>query len=211
MFVSTSINEGSKKILTRCVRSRMRCWGGGVLVVGLVTLATGCSPLKLPSARGLDLMSPSPNLLFTGTSAHSSPYEMADGTVPGDALSADGSMTMEGYQKIREAKAQNAVVLQVAGDDQPIRLLPLPAGEKSVFVSELLTQTGVLSKMGHVEATLYRPAPGSISGVKMDIKFDDNGLIDPASDYGLRPGDRVQVRKKSTSAIQSFVNMALRR
>ncbi|MCA9136710.1 MAG: hypothetical protein KDB00_08125 [Planctomycetales bacterium] len=156
-------------------------------------------------------MSPSPSLLFTGTSKHSSPYEMADGTVPADAMSADGSMTMEAYQKIREAKAQNAVVLQVAGDSQPVRLLPLPAGEKSVFVSELLSQTGVLKKLGKVEATLYRPAPESITGVRMDIKFDDSGKIDPASDYGLRPGDRVQVRKQSTSAIQSFVKMAMRR
>lgn len=136
---------------------------------------------------------------------------MLDGTIPGDEMSADGSLTMESYQKIREAKAQNSVVLQVAGDDQPVRVLPLPPGEQSVFISQLLTQTGVLGKFGGVQATLYRPSPDSIAGIRMDVKFADDGTVDPASDYGLRPGDRIQVRRKRTTPLQSLVDMALQR
>lgn len=181
------------------------------LLVGLLVSASGCSSFKTPSVGGLDLMNPSSSLLFPGSAKQGAPFKMHDGTAPGAALSADGSLTMESYQKIREAKAQNAVVLQVAGDEQPVRVLPLPTGGKSVFVSELLNQTGVLKKLGTVEATLYRPSPDSIAGVRMEIKFKDDGTIDPVSDYGLRPGDRVQVRKVTTTAFQSLVKMALRR
>lgn len=187
---------------------------GHLSVCVLMLLAaglTGCSSIKLPSAKGLDLMEPSSSILFPGSGGPSSPYQMRDGSVPADALSADGALTAESYQKIREAKAQNSVVLQVAGDEQPIRVLPLPPGQKSVFVSELLTQTGVLKKFGSVEATLYRPAPDWISSARMDIKFADDGTIDPATDYGLRPGDRVQIRQRETTALESLVNLALRR
>lgn len=138
-------------------------------------------------------------------------YEMPDGTVPANDLSTDGSLTMEAYQKIRQAKAQNAVVLQVAGDEQPVRVLPLPEGEKSVFVSELLEQTGVFRRYGAVYATLYRQSPESISGIKMKINISNDGRIDPSTDYGLRAGDRVQVRKKKNTALQMLVDVALQR
>ena len=144
-------------------------------------------------------------------SKKSTTYEMPDGTLPANDLSSDGSMTEEAYQKIRQAKAQNSVVLQVAGDEQPVRVLPLPEGEQSVFVSELLDQTGVLRRFGTVYATLYRQSPESISGIKMQIKIADDGRIDPSTDYGLRAGDRVQVRQKKNTALQMLVDMALRR
>ncbi|QDV46521.1 hypothetical protein Enr13x_64300 [Stieleria neptunia] len=184
-------------------------WATASVAPLLIAMATGCS--TLPSARGLDLMNPSASLLFPGSAKNASPYEMLDGTVPTTAFSGDAGMTEEAYHKIREAKAQNAIVLQVAEDEQPVRVLPLPPGQKSVFVSELLTQTGVLRKLGGVQATLYRPSPDSISGVRMEIQFADDGTVDPTTDYGLRPGDRVQIQKKTTTAIESLVNMALRR
>lgn len=179
-------------------------------LVCLVASMTGCSSLALPTGDGLGLMSPGSSLLFPGSGQHQT-YQMIDGTPLSGSLDADGSLTEDAYNKIREAKAQNAVVLQVSGDSQPVRLLPLPPQEKSVFVSELLTQTGVLKKFGAVDVTLYRPSPDSIEGIKMDVKFADDGSVDPASDYGLRPGDRVQVRQRSTTALESLVNMALRR
>lgn len=177
----------------------------GFAVLSIVFAASGCTNLKLPTAAGLDLMSPG----FGPKNATS--YEMLDGTVPADDLATDGSMTMEAYEKIREAKAQNAVVLQVAGDEQPVRVLPLPEGEKSVFVSELLDQTGVIRRYGTVYATLYRQSPQSIAGIKMKIKITDDGKIDPSTDYGLRAGDRVQVRQKKNTPLQMLVDVALRR
>ncbi|MCO8122800.1 hypothetical protein NHH03_13715 [Stieleria sp. TO1_6] len=159
----------------------------------------------------LDLLAPAPGLLSPGAAKQASGYQTADGTLPAETISSDGSMTMEAYQRIRQAKAQNAVVLQVAGDEQPIRVLPLPSGQRSVFVSELLNQTGVLKKFGRVDATVYRPSPESISGIRMDVQFGEGGQIDPSSDYALRPGDRVQVRQRTSSGLQSLVDMALRR
>lgn len=120
-------------------------------------------------------------------------------------------MTMETYQKIRQAKAQNAVVLQVANDSEPIRVLPLPPGEKSAFVSELLTQTGLLSKLDSIEATVYRPTPDSIEGAKMVVHFTDEDTIDPTTDYCLRPGDRIQVTQVSTTPWESLANTIMRR
>lgn len=187
-------------------------WASSLLVLSLVFAATGCSSLQMPGTGGLDLMSPSSKLLSLGAAGkHKSPYRMADGSSPGDVLAADGSMTMEAYNRIRQAKAQNAVVLQVAGDEQPVRVLPLPDGGKAIFVSELLEQTGVLEKFGHVQATLYRQSPDSISGIKMLVKFSKNGKVDPATDYGLRAGDRVQVRQQKFGALQMLVDTAMRR
>ncbi|WP_182868050.1 hypothetical protein [Stieleria mannarensis] len=191
-----------------CQRA-IRVLPAAALAILLTAVSTGCS--QLPSMRGLDLMSPSSSLLFPGSKKHTSPYQMLDGTVPATSLSGDGALTEEAYHKIRQAKTQNAVVLQVAGDEQPVRVLPLPTGQQSVFVSELLTQTGVLKKLGDVQATLYRPSPDSIAGVRMDIKFADDGTVEPTSDYGLRPGDRVQVQPITTTPIESLVKMALRR
>ena len=208
-FVCT-LNFCTKTACQWAVSRSAHRWTPALLAALLAGGMTGCSSVEMPSLSGLDLMSTTPTL-FPGSQKNSSPYQMLDGTPPPNALSADGSMTMEGYQKIREAKAQNAVVLQVAGDEQPVRILPLPAGEKSVFVSELLAQTGVLRKFGAVHAAVYRPSPESISGIKMDVKFSKNGTIDPATDYGLRPGDRVQVRKKHNTGLQSLVNLAMQR
>ena len=201
-----TIDSPRKMAITRVLLAR---WATASVAPLLIALTSGCS--SLPSARGLDLMSPSPNLLFPSSTKNTSPYQMLDGTVPATALSGNAGLTEEAYHKIREAKTQNAIVLQVAEDEQPVRVLPLPPGQKSVFVSELLTQTGVLKKLGSVQATLYRPSPDSISGVPMEIQFADDGTVDPTTDYGLRPGDRVQIQKKTTTAIESFVNMALRR
>lgn len=183
------------------------------VLLGVTSLigSTGCTSLRVPSAQGLDLMSPSSIQLPGFRKNKGTTYSMADGSVPAQSFSPSGSLTEEAYQKIREAQTQNAVVLQVAGDPEPVRLLPLPEGNRSVFVSELLTQTGVTRKFGAIEATLFRPSPESITGVRMDIRFADGGKIDPATDYGLQPGDRVQVRRKTTSTWKSVVNLVLQR
>ena len=172
----------------------------------IVCLTTGCASLDVPSIAKLDLMDPSA-LIPTG---ESSEYRMVDGA-QSPMLAADGSMSMETYQRIRQAKEQNAVVLQVAGDEAPIRVLPLPEQGKSVFVSELLTQTGLLKKFGAVNATLFRPSADSISGIRMDVKLTEDGKIDPASDYALQAGDRVHVSQRTSSGLQSLVDVALRR
>ncbi|MEM6471722.1 MAG: hypothetical protein AAF802_19330 [Planctomycetota bacterium] len=169
----------------------------------------GCTQLpEMPTFKSLDLMSPSSNILFPGQK-NRSPYRMVDGTAP--AFSGENSMNMEVYQRIREAKNQNAVVLQVAGDSEPIRVLPLPPGEKSAFVSELLEQTGVRSKIGGLQATVFRPSPESPTGVRMVVRFNDAGEIDPATDYELRAGDRVQITQKKIGGVESLVNLVMRR
>lgn len=173
----------------------------------VVTFSSGCT--KLPSTRKLDLMSPSSSILFPGQRNPASRYRMADGSEP--ALAADGSMSMEAYQKIREAKANHSVVLQVDGDDQPVRVLPLPPENKSAFVSELLSQTGLLKRFGAVDVVLYRPSPESISGVRMQVQFRDDGTIDPTTDYGLRAGDRIRVTKVDTSPFQMMMDLVLQR
>ncbi|MCD0461356.1 hypothetical protein [Roseiconus lacunae] len=180
------------------------------VAVLLFGAAGGCAPLKTPGMKSLDLMSPSTSIL-SPFAKHSPKYRYADGSPAQMNYPADGSMTMETYQKIREAKAQNAVVLQVANDSEPIRVLPLPPGEKTAFVSELLGQTGLLNKLDRIEATVYRPTPNSIEGAKMDIVFVDEDTIDPTTDYSLRPGDRIQVTEVSVTPWESLTNAVLRR
>lgn len=148
-------------------------------------------------------------MLFPGQRNPPPRYQMIDGTAP--SLSVDGSMTMEAYQKIREAKANRSVVLQVDGDEEPVRVLPLPPGQQTAFVSELLTQTGLLKRFGGVDVVLYRPTPDSISGARMQVRFDPDGTIDPTTDYGLRPGDRIQVTQLRTTPLEAMKNLVLRR
>ena len=130
----------------------------------------------------------------------------------GQPVEMQGSVVARRYQCIRQAKAQNSVVLEVVGDEERFRVLPLPTGERSVFVSHLLRQTGVLSKLGQVEATLYRYSSDSWAGFPMEVRMSKEGRqVRPESDYALRPGDRLLVEKHSETAVQSLVDMALAR
>ena len=150
----------------------------------LTTIFCGCAPLQLPTS------------LF--------PDKKSDGfRRQGIATDIDPSMTEKIYYAVRQAKAENGVVLQVIGDASTVRVLPLPEGDRTVYVSELLTQTGVIEKLGHVDATLHRPSDESISGVPMEIKMGrsrDN--VQPSSDYALQPGDRLTVRKATNPALE---------
>lgn len=125
------------------------------------------------------------------------------------------SLSESVYYKVRQAKAENGVVLQIVGDDDPIRILPMPpensgSGAPAVFVSTLLRQTGVHKKLGHIEATLYRASPETINGVRMDVHFKDN-VIRPETDYSLQPGDRLVVKKADRFALQNVIDMTLGR
>ncbi|TWU08547.1 hypothetical protein [Stieleria varia] len=174
-----------------------------VMLLGLLACAsTGCSSLSLPAFKA-------PSVPLPGLSDASGDPSYSG--LEGQTLSA--SMTAESYQKIKQAKAQNAVVLQVQGDSVPVRLLPLPDGSRSVFVSELLEQTGLQSRLGsRTQAVLHRPSPDSLTGIKMEIELNDNGEgIATACDYALRPGDRIVISKAETTGAQELVNMVLRR
>ena len=111
------------------------------------------------------------------------------------------------YNGVREAKARNAVVLQIVNDSSPVRVLPLPEDGRSVTISRLLDQSGVARKLGAVEATLFRPADDSISGMPLEIKLEKDGrTVRPETDYALRAGDRLRVRRAANPAIQEMVN-----
>ena len=138
----------------------------GVLVVGLA-LTTGCNV-----------------------------FEKNDKSLGSGQMPLQGSDSAEIFQRIREAKSQNAVVVQVAGDSTPVRVLPLPPDGRSVYVSDLLTQTGIQEKVGSLRATLYRANPQTPSGIPMEVRFDPSGgSVRPDSDYALQPGDRLKVSK----------------
>jgi hypothetical protein len=113
------------------------------------------------------------------------------------------------YNGVREAKARNAVVLQVVGDSSPVRVLPLPQDGRSVTVSTLLSQTQVTKKMGAISATLYRPAADSIAGMPLEIKLEKDGRsVRPETDYALHAGDRLRVGKAVNPVVQDLVNAA---
>lgn len=181
-----------------------------LLALACCVFSTGCG--NLPSMSNLDLLSPS----FLKHKPRAQ-MVLANGTPTPLTANGTESLTMESYQRVRQAKAENAVVLQVQDDSSPIRVLPLPTDElspgtpKSVFVSELLTQTGLTRKFGAMQATLYRPAPDSIQGIRMVVSFRDDGTIDPSTDYALQAGDRVHVTKRQITGLTSLTDMVLRR
>lgn len=149
-----------------------------------LVIFSGCTPLQVPR-----------------TPFQSQPS--SDYRKHGVGMAADGSMNKGTYYAVKQARAENGVVLQVIGEKPQARVLPLPSGENTAYVSELLTQTGVIQKLGHIEATLYRSSPDSIAGIPMEIKLGrskDN--IQPSSDYALQAGDRLVVDKATNPALQ---------
>lgn len=120
------------------------------------------------------------------------------------SLASDTQATEDLYRRLREAQSQNAVLVQVLGDSTPLRVLPLPPENRSIFVSQLLQQTGILDKFGAVEVTVYRATPGMPGGVPMEVRFNPKtGDIRPDCDYALRPGDRIRVAE-ADSAFETF-------
>ena len=121
-----------------------------------------------------------------------------------------GSDSSEAFQRVRQAKSQNALVLQVEGDTQPIRVLPLPPNGRPVFVGDLLKQTGIQEKMGRMIVTVYRPSPTDFAGAKMVVRFDDEGeTVRPETDYSLQAGDRVKISKDTTTSLSKFIDQIL--
>lgn len=129
---------------------------------------------------------------------------------PGLELSA--AQSADAYLAVRQARAQNGVVLQVVDDEVPNRILPLPSGGKSVFVSNLLEQTGLLNKLENVDVVLFRSSPRSISGIQMAVKMTPDGhRVRPESDYALQPGDRVRVSRVEKDTFRSLMDVTLGR
>lgn len=123
-------------------------------------------------------------------------------------------MTEDVYHKVKQAKEQDAVVLQVVGDRDPVRVLPLPSADASgarrnVYVSTLLKQSGVMDKFRRLEAALFRPADHSFDGVRMSVIISNDGVVRPESDYSLRPGDRLVVREAQAMDLASITDMLL--
>lgn len=155
---------------------------------------TGCSVIEVPASP------------FAHPASQLGEYRGLEGAQP-----IQGSDPQQVYQGVRQARAQNAIVLHVPGDEPAIRVLPLPTdGDRSVYVSNLLQETGVQKKLGSVQATLFRHSSDSINGIPMDCKMQKDGqAVRPESDYALQPGDRLRVVKAPSPAMKGLVNMIL--
>jgi hypothetical protein len=143
-----------------------------LLVASLLSALSGCSGLPSMRSGGPDSSTP-------------------------EALRPTASAVQ--FQKMQQARHQNAVVLQVVGDSEPFRVLPLPGEDQPVFVSTLLKQSGVAKRFSRMEVELYRSGAVGMEEVRMGVRFNDRGQIDPATDYALRAGDRLRVAEDHTS------------
>ena len=154
---------------------------------------TGCTSLEFP---GTAFQRPSnPDYLSTSSS-----------------LDLDHSVQEQAYYAVRQAKVDNGVVLEVVGDSNPARSMPLPAAGQSVYVSDLLQETGVLAKLEYVNATLYRYSPETVNWMPMQVLMsDDCATVRPESDYALQPGDRLKVWKVPNPAMGKLYNAFLGR
>lgn len=104
------------------------------------------------------------------------------------------------FDRVAQAQKSNAVVLQVTGSGEPIRVLPLPDNGQSVYVSDLLRQSGLSEKFPEMQARLYRNSPEVMGGIRMGVNFrPGTNVVAPEHDYCLRPGDRLQVAEVEVS------------
>ncbi|WP_404309987.1 hypothetical protein [Neorhodopirellula lusitana] len=194
-----------------------------LLVLLMACFAPGCSLFSMPTMKMPDVSGSMMGGLESAGVIQSD--EPGDSYLPvgGNVSLQSSSFTQDVYQAVRKAKESNSIVMQVVGDQEPIRVLPLPAAADisaangtmptGIFVSTLLKQTGVIKKLGRVEAALYRPSPASFEGVRMDIQFSprQKDQIRPESDYALRPGDRIIIRRDERVGFDSLVDLALGR
>ena len=142
-----------------------------------IPLAIGCGTFSVPQD----------NIFLGGSSQSFGPNDM------GFDAGIDDAETL--YHAVRQARGQGSMVLQVVGDSQPARTLPLPPGGQAVYLSQMLDQTGVAQKLGAMDVMLFRYSDQMPGGLRMKVTMDkDGGRVQPASDYALQPGDRVRVR-----------------
>ncbi len=110
------------------------------------------------------------------------------------------------FRAVQTARQTNSIVLQVEGAEKPMRVIPLPTDGKTVFMNDLLRQTGLKSKYNGLDIVLLRSGAGEMDGVKMAVTFDGKGRVSTGTDYALRPGDRIMVRKVLNSTIQNVLD-----
>jgi hypothetical protein len=133
-----------------------------------------------------------------------------DNAQPAGEFALQASDSADVFKRVREAKSQNSVVVQVIGDTTPVRVLPLPPDERSVFVSDLLKQTGLLESFGPMRVTLYRTNSQAPMGIPMEVKFTARGGdIRPEADYALQAGDRIRISKDERTAWGEMLNQFL--
>ena len=160
-------------------------------VAALAVSAQGCASFTLPK---------------TVFSVEGRRYQGVDSSFDGG----QSSVSEQIYHAVRQAKAENGIVLQVVGSENPARVLPLPPDNRAVYVSELLVNTGVMAELDYVEATLYRSSAGAIGGIPMEVLMDGDGrAVRPESDYSLQPGDRLMVSKAGHPAMQALIKAML--
>ncbi|MEL6894637.1 MAG: hypothetical protein AAFP90_00850 [Planctomycetota bacterium] len=184
-----------------------------MLLIASVSLTTGCSPLRTPSGSAALPTLPMPNLPTPS-------LQMPTGLIPkqligekaGDRLAVPeevqlvGSNAADVLRKVQEAKGRNALVLQVDGDSQPVRILPMPPDGKPVYVSDLIKQTGLQKRFGRMNADLFRASTENPGGIRMKVEFlRGSSNVRPESDYALRSGDRLRVRKDNSSALAEII------
>ena len=167
---------------------------GQIWLALIMATASGCTSLRLPDLPALPFSAP-----------RSDDYQGIDANFK--LQPSDSERT---YHSVRQARSQNSIVLQVAGDKTPVRVLPLPPGQQSVCVSDLLKQTGVQKKLHSIEATLYRHSTSTIGGIPMAVKMSPDGRsVRPESDYALQAGDRLKVKKAASPAMKGLLNAVL--
>ncbi len=110
------------------------------------------------------------------------------------------------YRAIQTARQTGAIVVQIEGAEKPLKVLPLPTDGSTVFVSSLIRQMDLKRRFRGLDITLFRSTGQVMDGVKMAVTFDKSGRVTTGTDYALRPGDRVTVRRQLHSAMQSIVD-----
>ncbi len=120
------------------------------------------------------------------------------------------SAASEQYDVISQARARNSVVLEIVGSKDPVRVLPLPTDGRSVFVSDLLKQSGLTKEFDRMQATLYRNSPNTLGGIRMGIHFHNrSNQITAEHDYALQAGDRLEVAELEINPFESFSDLIM--
>lgn len=110
------------------------------------------------------------------------------------------------FRAVQMARQNHSIVLQVRGVEKPLRVIPLPEDGATVFMSDLVRQSGLSSKFGSMDITLFRSSEQELDGVKMAVTVDKSGRVNTGTDYALRAGDRIVIRRGVNTAISGVLD-----
>jgi hypothetical protein len=102
--------------------------------------------------------------------------------------------------KAEVAKFQ--VEVRESGKQPELKQFPLP---QTLYVQQVLDQSGVLRRFRRLKIEIYRQLPGG-RGHRLDVAFDRaEHRVPPGADYAIHPNDRIVITEDTSTLLDDML------